>query len=134
MAVVAILLLAVVPTISQVIASVPAHAALRMLASESAPASGHACEGTHSDHVGHEQPVPDEHANPHCRHGDRPGDDCWHKCGYCDFLTHTPALGGFGFLAQFASALPPQLVPLTREQRAHAAYFPAAQPRGPPAL
>ena len=64
-------------------------------------------------------------------HGGKP-DDCWKKCGYCDFLTQTPSLGGFEYIAVFAAGYPP--LPATRAlmQRAHLLDVRAAQPRGPP--
>jgi hypothetical protein len=136
MGLLAIVLLSTVPTISRVVAYT-SHplAATRILADNQTAETGHACEGTHhSGHVDHDAPASIEHASAHCRHGDNPGEDCWHKCGYCDFLTHTPALGSFEFFAHFATALPPVLVSRTLAQHAYATYFPAAQPRGPPLL
>lgn len=136
MALLAIVLLSIVPTISRVVAyaSLPS-AATRILADSATAETGHACNGNHrANHADDDEPASNEHSGAHCRHGDKPGEDCWHKCGYCDFLTHTPALGSFEFFAHFATALPPVLVPRTLAQRAHATYFPAAQPRGPPLL
>jgi hypothetical protein len=134
----AIVLLSIVPTISRVVAytSQPLAAATRSLADNATAETGHTCKGDHrAGHADHDAPLSsNEHASAHCRHGDKPGEDCWHKCGYCDFLTHTPALGSFEFFAHFATALPPVLVPRTLAQSTHAAYFPAAQPRGPPLL
>ena len=133
MGLLAIVLLSVVPTISRVVTytSQPLTAT-RILADSATAVPGHACKGNH--HADHDAPASNEQAGAHCRHGDNPGEDCWHKCSYCDFLTHTPAIGSFEFFAHFATALPPVLVPRTLAQRTHAAYFPAAQPRGPPLL
>lgn len=133
MGLLAIVLLSIVPTISRVVTHM-SHplAAVRILADNPAEI-GRACEGnSHAGHADHDAPASNEHAGAHCRHDDKPGEDCWHKCGYCDFLTHTPALGSFEFFAHFAASLPPVLVPRNLAQRTHAAYFPAAQPRGPP--
>lgn len=135
MGLLAITLLSIAPTISRVAAYVSQPpAATRSIADGATAGTGHACKGDYrAGHADHDAPLSsNEHASAHCRHGDKPGEDCWHKCAYCDFLTHTPALGSFEFFAHFAASLPPVLVPHTLAQRAHAAYFPAAQPRGPP--
>ena len=136
MGLLAIVLLSIVPTISRVVAytSQPL-AATRSLADVTTAETRHACNGNHlASHADHDGPPSNDHTSAHCRHGDNPGEDCWHKCSYCDFLTHTPALGSFEFFAHFATALPPVLLAQTLAQRSHAAYFPAAQPRGPPPL
>jgi len=136
MGLLAIVLLSIAPTISRVLAytSQP-PAATGILAGSATAEGGHACNGSHlAGHADHDAAPSNEHTGAHCRHGDKPGEDCWHKCGYCDFLTHTPALGSFEFFAHFATALPPVFVAHTLAQRTHAAYFPAAQPRGPPLL
>lgn len=111
---VAILLLSIVPTISQVVASL----AIR---SDNASTSQH--------HVAHEASQHD-HAGEPCPDGKR--GDHWQKCGYCDFLAHTPALGHVAYCPQFCVSLPPVLVSAGTPQRARSAYFLAAQPRGPP--
>ena len=86
-------------------------------------AMGHRCNGT------------DHHAavtNPDGKPCHGQGDDPWHKCGYCDFLTHAPAIGGFELVARFSTA-PPQLVaPRPDALPIRAAYVIAARPRGPP--
>ena len=108
MAVLAVLLLSFVPTISQVVlAKAPrAHASMSV--------AGHA------GHLGH---MPS---------GDR-DDDCWRKCGYCDFLTHTPALATIAFVPAFAGAVAPMPIERPRSE-SHYAPIRAAQPRGPPSL
>jgi hypothetical protein len=65
-----------------------------------------------------------------CPH--HPGDDAWHKCGYCDFLTHAPAIGGVEFVARFATALPEIVARSADARPARATASLAARPRGPP--
>jgi hypothetical protein len=133
MGLLAIVLLSIVPTISQVLASSDRLAASGQNHSLQTAESSHACrEKQYGPHVTDSAAASSEHANVHCRHGDAPGEDCWHKCGYCDFLTHTPTLRSFEFLAHFSTALPPVLVPRALAQHARVTYFAAAQPRGPP--
>jgi len=111
MALVAILLLAIVPTISQIAASL-------------APPNHHGHHAAaHLAHVGHKHDA-----------SDSDDEDCWRKCGYCDFLTHTPALITFAYVAAFAPALAPVQLGSEREQRAYETHRQAAQPRGPPSL
>ena len=110
MAVLAIVLLSVVPTVSQIVLRHAPHA------HASLTAAGHA------HHMGH---VPAS--------GDR-DDDCWSKCGYCDFLAHTPALATIAFVPAFTGAVVP--MPSAREsaEPRHAKPIRVAQPRGPPAV
>ena len=118
LALVAILLLSIVPTISQVVASPASHA-------------GHASHAaaTQDSNPHHHSEDP---ATP-CPDGDRHRDD-WHKCGYCDFLVHAPALDSVPYLAQFSAVLPPADLTGPSQQRVRLTHSLAAQPRGPPNL
>jgi hypothetical protein len=136
----AIALIAIVPTFSQLLAR-PG------VALAAAPRNGlgddHAAtSGLHPEH--HAGADRGTHASPHgdtlttppgapCLHdhGGKP-DDCWKKCGYCDFLTQTPSLGGFEYIAIFAAGYPPLPAARALTQRAHVLDVRAAQPRGPP--
>jgi hypothetical protein len=115
---VAIVLLSIVPTFSQL------RAGAARVAVESQTAAHHRCDNAMPGMAEHHDGAP-------CPN--HPGDDPWHKCGYCDFLTHAPALGGFEFVARFATALPEIVAPSADARAVHAAYFLAAHPRGPPA-
>ena len=108
MAVLAIVLLSVVPTVSQIVLRHAPHVHASMSAAE------------HARHVGHTAAA-----------GDR-DDECWSKCGYCDFLAHTPALANIAYVPAFGGAAAP--APLARESSASPFAKPlrAAQPRGPP--
>jgi len=115
MAVLAIVLLSVVPTVSQIVLRHAPHVHASMTAAE------------HARHVSHAAPVG----------GDEQGrdrdDDCWSKCGYCDFLAHTPALATIAFVPAFTGAVAPAPAAL-RSAEAHLAQpLRLAQPRGPPA-
>jgi len=116
MAVLAILLLSIVPTISQIVAGNAPHVHASMTAAE------------HARHVGHAAPVG----------GDEQGrdrdDDCWRKCGYCDFLAHTPALATIAYLPAFTGALAPAPLNDERAEPRYAKPARVAQPRGPPAV
>jgi hypothetical protein len=74
--------------------------------------------------------MPEHRDGAPCPH--HPGDDPWHKCGYCDFLTHAPAIGGLEFVARFATAFPEIVAPAADARPIRAAYLLAARPRGPP--
>ena len=115
---VAIVLLSIVPTFSQL------RAAAAPVAVEAHADAHHHCDGAMPGMAEHHDGAP-------CPH--HPGDDPWHKCGYCDFLTHAPAIGGFAFVARFAIALPSIAASAADARPVHAAYFLAARPRGPPA-
>jgi hypothetical protein len=115
---VAIVLLSIVPTFSQLLAT---HGG-RMAVAAHASAQHH-CDGAMPGMADHRDGAP-------CPH--HPGDDPWHKCGYCDFLTHAPALGGFELVARFAAALPEIVAPSPDARPVHCAYLLAAHPRGPP--
>jgi len=114
---VAILLLSIVPTISQVIASNAIHGH-HAVAGQSDPEQRIA----HRDHGG----VPGAPC-PDGKHGDE-----WHKCGYCDFLAHTPATGHLAIRQAFSAPPAPPLVSRESLQSAPPSHFPAARPRGPP--
>jgi hypothetical protein len=110
LAIFAMLLLALVPTISRVVGL-------------DAPAHHH--QVSRSGHAGHT-----------AHHGGSSGDgsDCWSKCGYCDFLAHAPALGTFAHAIALQVVHPPiPALPPLRQPRC-AIAFAAARPRGPPVL
>lgn len=73
-------------------------------------------------------------AHGHEGAGDPP-DDCWSKCGYCDFLAHAPTMGSVEYLAPLVAFGKPIL---SRAElaivAARVAFAQAAQPRGPPAF
>jgi DUF2946 family protein len=107
MAVLAIVLLSVVPTISQIVLRHAPHVHESM---------------AHAQHMGHAPAT-----------GDR-DDDCWRKCGYCDFLAHTPALATIAYLPAFTgNAIPAPLASESAEPR-YAKPIRVAQPRGPPSV
>jgi hypothetical protein len=123
----AIVLLSIVPTFSQLRAAGGDHrAAAAPVAADSHASARHHCDGATPDGMAAER-----HDGAPCPH--HPGDDPWHKCGYCDFLTHAPAIGGFEFVARFSTALPEIVAPTADARPVHAAYSLAARPRGPPA-
>jgi hypothetical protein len=109
MAVVAVLLLSVVPTISQIVLTRAQHAHASMTVAE------------HTGHLGH-MPT-----------GDR-DDECWRKCGYCDFLAHTPAIATIAYVPAFAGAAAPIPIDSSRAEPRYALPTRAAQPRGPPSI
>ena len=111
MAVLAILLLSVVPTISQVVFAHQPHAPMH---ASMAPAE-------HARHLAH-------------LHDSGDPDECWRKCSYCDFLAHTPALATIVYVPALTGAVAP--VPPDREgaRARYAKPILIAQPRGPPAV
>jgi DUF2946 family protein len=111
MAVLAIVLLSIVPTISQIVAGHAPHVHASMTAAE------------HARHMGHAQ------AGDQGRDRD---DDCWRKCGYCDFLAHTPALATIGYVPAFAGAVAPAPINDERAEPRYTKPIRVAQPRGPP--
>lgn len=121
---VAIVLLSVVPTFSQLRAANVAHAIVADAA--------HGAERRHCDGAMPGMDMAEHRDGAPCPH--HPGDDTWHKCGYCDFLTHAPAVGGFEFVARFATSLPDIVAPSPDARPVHAAYSLAARPRGPPSF
>jgi hypothetical protein len=110
MAVLAIVLLSVVPTVSQIVLRHAPHVHASMSAAE------------HAHHMGN---MPMD--------GDR-DDDCWRKCGYCDFLAHTPALATIAFVPAFTGAVAPAPVDQQRAEPRYAKPLRVAQPRGPPSV
>jgi len=112
----AILLVALAPTVSQLRAANGDG-----YGSRSGPDITHAAHGPESALA-----IP-------CGHDARgkAPDDCWRKCGYCGFLTDTPAAAGIAFVAApvAATASPPS--GRTDIRRRHDPGI-AAQPRGPP--
>lgn len=110
MAVLAVLLLSIVPTISQIVSGRMPHVHASMTAAEHAHHMAHATAG-----------------------GDR-DDDCWRKCGYCDFLAHTPALATIAYLPAFAGAVAPAPLGRACAEPRYAKPVRVAQPRGPPAV
>src|SRR4051812_41346844 len=106
-AVLAIVLLSVMPTVSQIVLRHAPHVHASM---------------AHAQHMGHAATA-----------GDR-DDDCWRKCGYCDFLAHTPALATIAHLPAFTGTAIP--APLARPSAAPRFAKPLrlAQPRGPPSV
>lgn len=108
MGLVAILLLALVPTASRIAsACAPVHH------------GGHAAHAHHAGGDAHEPSLP--------------GEDCWSKCGYCDFLAHSPSIANTAYVASLLlSPAPPapQAHPALRPR----APFTAALPRGPPSF
>ena len=113
MALVAILLLSIMPTASQLVASALPHA-------------DHAARvALRAEHFGH--PLASRDGKGH-------GDDCWRACGYCDFLAHTPALGTIAYVAAFAPTHAPAPLARTFEPSRQSNHHRAAQPRGPPAF
>ena len=113
MAVLAILLLSIVPTISQIVAGHAPHVHASMTAAE------------HAHHTGHAPTRGDDQSR------DR-DDDCWRKCGYCDFLAHTPALATIAYLPAFAGTVAPAPINDERAEPRYAKPIRVAQPRGPP--
>jgi hypothetical protein len=114
LAILAMLLLALVPTVSRVVGlHAPAH---------------------------HHQVSQDGHAGHAAHHGgsgiDDGGDggDCWNTCGYCDFLAHAPAMGTLAHAIALQAVHPSIPSPPPLRQPRLAIVFPAAQPRGPPVL
>lgn len=114
----AILLVALAPTVSQVAMSLQQaghgahHAHMQATAAGSDAHAGHAAHPS----AGHEV-VPD---------------DCWAACGYCDLFSHVPALElpGCGELVE--PALPAHAIEFAFDVVAHATHRLSAQPRGPP--
>jgi len=113
----AILLVALAPTVSQLRA-----------------ARGDAHGLPSSSDIAHAAHGPESALAIPCGHdpGGKAPDDCWRKCGYCGFLTDTPAAAGIAFVSApvAATASPPSGRVDTRHR--HDPYGIAAQPRGPP--
>lgn len=69
----------------------------------------------------------------HHRRGGAP-DDCWSKCGYCNFLGHAPAIGSVDYVAAFINAHASATPVRVASGKPYPQYAQAAQPRGPPRL
>jgi hypothetical protein len=118
LALVAILLVALAPTVSQVTMS------LRQ--------AGH---GAHHAHVQARASESDAHAGHASHAGDAheaAREDCWTACGYCDLFSHVPALEFPGCGELVEPALPAHAIDLAHDVVAHATHRLSAQPRGPP--
>ena len=117
----AILLVALAPTVSQ-------------LRAATAASTGSAF-ALASLHAGHDMAAMDD-AAPRAANGKggTSPDDCWKKCGYCGFLSVSPAAGGFAYLAAFAAPVAAPMADRSIPSRRHISYSVAAQPRGPPQL
>jgi len=110
LAILAMLLLALMPTVSRVVG---VHA----------PAHHHeVSQGGHAGHAAH-------HGAP-----SRADEDCWSACGYCDFLAHAPALGALAHALALPAVHPSIPVPAPLRQPRLVVKFSTAQPRGPPVL
>jgi hypothetical protein len=110
LAILAMLLLALVPTVSRVVG-------------QHAPAHHHeVSQGGHAGHAGHHGGASND------------GGDCWSQCGYCDFLAHAPVLGALAHALVLAAVHPSIPAPPPLRQPRLAIAFPTAQPRGPPVL
>lgn len=118
LAIFAMLLLALAPTVSQVLG---AHAPHHAHAGHAAAASAHA---DHAAHASHRQPQADDDC----------AGDCWRKCGYCDFLAHAPALATVAHALVLVPLRPAAPATRDRIQPRLARPFSLAQPRGPPVL
>jgi hypothetical protein len=118
----AILLVALAPTVSQLRAA----------------SGGEACSpvAVSGMHAGHDMAAMEDDASPRGAHG-KSGtspDDCWKKCGYCGFLSGSPVMGSFAYLAAFPAPVEQYTPFRSVPARAHVSYGGAAQPRGPPQL
>jgi hypothetical protein len=114
----AILLVALAPTISQFRAASVGDtnspvALFGMHAGHDMAAMGAAPQGAHGK-------------------GSAPPDECWKRCGYCGFLSHSPVMGGFAHLAALAAPVAASAPDRGIPARPHASHSVAAQPRGPP--
>ena len=118
LALVAILLVALAPAVSQVTMSLrqAGHATHHAHTQDASESDAHAAHVPHSP-AAHE-------AAP---------EDCWTACGYCDLFHHVPALElpGCGELVE--PTLPAHAIDFASEVVAHATHRMSAQPRGPPA-
>jgi hypothetical protein len=115
----AILLVALAPTVSQLRAASDGET--------SSPAS------LFGMHAGHDMAAMGDAAPQGADgKGSAPPDDCWKKCGYCGFLSHSPVMGGFAYLAALAAPVAASAPDRSIPARTHVSYSVAAQPRGPP--
>jgi hypothetical protein len=113
LALAAILLVAIMPTVSQ----------LRAV-----------WGGSHAGVMQHAMGGHEGSSHDHCDKNRGNPDGCFEKCGYCDFLGHAPSLASVPYLAiLLAPAVPRATVHAESPLRSIAA-FNAAHPRGPPSL
>lgn len=61
-------------------------------------------------------------------------DECWKKCGYCDFLIHTPAIAAVAYLPAFIGVTSPSPVAHSLLDSRFDEDIRVAQPRGPPEI
>ena len=114
--VIAIALIAITPTVSQVRAG-GRHAMTAGMVME------------HRAHEASSAALGDTH-----HHDGTSPDDCWKKCGYCDFFSHSPSIASFAFAAAFEHLMAPAIATRLRVADVRASYAQAAQPRGPPSI
>ena len=119
LALLAILLVALAPTVSQVAMG------LR--------------HGGHDSHHGHAHAAAATQATGHADHGahaaqahDAAPEDCWTACGYCDLFSHVPALELPACAALVAADLPALAIESGYRVATGPAQRRSAQPRGPP--
>jgi hypothetical protein len=116
LALVAMLLVAVMPTISQLRA-----------------ASG----GAHASHAGvmqHAMGGQEDSSHDHCDKNHGKPDDCFRKCSYCDFLGHAPSLASVPYLAILLAPAVLRATARVETPLRSVAGFNAAHPRGPPSV
>ena len=110
----AILLVALAPTVSQLAMS---------LRHDNHHAHEHASMQA-DEHAGHASHAPEAH--------DAPAEDCWSACGYCDLFNHVPALELPPCAELVAADLPAVALDADRRVPASVVQRRSAQPRGPP--
>ena len=113
------LLVALAPTISQWRAAASPHAGMHAMHHAMAMPDAHAAHAMHG-HDGAATPASDP--------------DDWRQCGYCDFFTLAPAVGGLSHPPFAAIALPQPLPPLFAVARIAPRLVITARPRGPPSF
>jgi len=116
----AMLLVALAPTISQWRASVSPHAGMHAM--HHAMAMGGMTEAMHAAHL------------RAAARGHAPDPDDWKQCGYCDFFTQAPSLGGMSHPPFATIALPQSLPAAFAAVRLAPRFDIAARPRGPPSF
>lgn len=114
----AILLVALAPTVSQFAMS---------LRHGGHHAHEHAASTQADEHAGHAS-----HAQEGQDAQDAPAEDCWSACGYCDLFSHVPALELPPCVELVAVDLPGIAIGSDRGVSASVVQRRAAQPRGPP--
>jgi hypothetical protein len=115
LALAAMLLVAVMPTVSQLRAAWGSTGASHGLMQ-------HAMTGHEDSSHGH---CDRKHGNP---------DDCFKKCGYCDFLGHTPSLASVPYLAILLAPAVLRAAARVETPLRSVVRFNAAHPRGPPSV